>query len=193
MYQICMSSPQDPFIRTADLWQHSFAGESLSFDALEREAFGEIDLQGFLGRHGREQREPEIFACAKKLRAEYLKVGAVGYCYGGWAVFRLGAKWNDLVDCIVAGHPSLLTKEDIAAVDVPVQVQAPEFDPVYTLELKRYTFDTLQVNGVPFDFQYFPGVHHACLVRGSPKVEREREAMARGKNATVAWLRQFLH
>ncbi|KGY15752.1 hypothetical protein PABG_11410 [Paracoccidioides brasiliensis Pb03] len=36
--------------------------------------------------NSREIREPEIFACAKALRQKsYKKVGAIGFCYGGWA------------------------------------------------------------------------------------------------------------
>ena len=148
---------------------------------------------GFLGRNSRDIREPEIFECAKKLCSEYGKVGAVGYCYGGWAVFRLGAEGNGLVDCISTGHPSLLTKADIDGAGVPVQILAPEVDAAYTPEMKEYTFKTLQTNGVAFDYQHFPGVEHACLIRGSPKVSRERDAMARGMNAVVAWCQQYLH
>ncbi|KAK5173280.1 uncharacterized protein LTR77_001961 [Saxophila tyrrhenica] len=170
-----------------------FNGETLNYDALERTAFDEIDLHGFVSRHSREIREPEILACARKLRAEYSKFGAIGYCYGGWAVFRLAAaEHKELVDCVIAGHPSLLTKDDIDHAAAPVQIQAPEIDAAYTAELKEHTFKTLQANGVMFDYQYFPGVEHACLTRGSPKIERERDAMARGKNAAVAWFRQFL-
>ena len=156
-------------------------------------AFDEIDLYGFVSRHSRDIREPEILTCARKLRSEYTKVGAIGYCYGGWVVFRLAATENNgLVDCVVAGHPSLLTKNDIDNAAMPIQIQAPEKDDAYTAELKEHTWRTLQKNGVMFDYQHFPGVEHSCLIRGSSEVEREREAMQRGKNAAVAWFRQFL-
>jgi dienelactone hydrolase len=109
----------------------------------------------------------------------------------------VGAKEHQppLVDCITAGHPSLLTKKDIdeVAVPVPVQILAPEIDPVYTAELKTHSFETITKLGVPFDYQHFPGVEHACFVRGDIKKAGEREAMARGKNAAVSWFRQFLH
>ena len=53
-----------------------------------------FDLGAFLGRNSKEIRGPEIFACAKALKQEltFQKVGIIGFCYGGWAVFRLGAK-----------------------------------------------------------------------------------------------------
>ncbi|TKA77700.1 hypothetical protein B0A55_04015, partial [Friedmanniomyces simplex] len=122
----------------------------------------------------RDIREPEIFACARKLRSEYKKLGASGYCYGGWAVCRLGAKGNDLVDCISMGHPSMLVEADLDGV-------------------AEYTWKTLQKNGVVFGYEHFPGVEHSCFTRGNPGKAGELEAMVRGKSAAVGWFRQFLH
>ncbi|PYI03757.1 alpha/beta-hydrolase [Aspergillus sclerotiicarbonarius CBS 121057] len=166
----------------------------LPVEPLLNERWAEIDLPGFLGRNSREIREPEIFDCARTLRQRHERVGVAGFCYGGWAAFRLGAKEHQpsLVDCITVGHPSLLTKKDIDEVAVPVQILAPEHDPVYTHELKAYTFQTVLGLGVPFDYQHYPGVEHACFTRGDSNKAGEREAMARGKNAAVSWFRQFL-
>jgi len=154
---------------------------------------GKIDFEGYIKNNTREIREPEIFDCARKLRSEYKKVGAIGYCFGGWAVFRLGATGNDLVDCIIAGHPTWLTKDDIDGAAVPTQILAPEFDVPYTEELKEYTFKSLMKRGVAFDYQHFPGVEHSCFTRGRPDKSGEQEAMVRGKAAAVSWLRQWLH
>lgn len=190
----------DHYAREADVTVYVpdfFGGEVLPFGPISRGDWHEVDLGAFLKKNSRDIREPEILECARVLRAMYKKVGAVGFCYGGWAVFRLGAKEHHrprpLVDCITAGHPSLLTKKDIDEVAVPVQILAPEIDPVYTPELKAYTFDTLQKLGLPFDYQHFPKVEHACFVRGDPYKSGEREAMTRGKDAVVCWWRQYLH
>lgn len=53
-----------------------------------------FDIKAFMGRNSKEIRYPEISACASALKSEhnFKKVGAVGFCYGGWAVFKLGAK-----------------------------------------------------------------------------------------------------
>jgi dienelactone hydrolase len=148
-----------------------------------------------MARNARDIREPEIVAFARALREKHSKLAAVGFCYGGWSVFRLGDKEHQppLVDCVTAGHPSLLTKGDIDAVGVPVQMLAPEMDPVYTAELKLHTFQTLQISGIPFDYQHFPGVAHACLVRGDENRPGERAAMVRGKDMAVGWMKHFLH
>ena len=170
-----------------------FGGEVLPAEPLLRGEFHKVDIAGYMKRNSREIREPEIFECAKTLRAEYKKIGAVGYCFGGWAVFRLGAKEHLLVDCITTGHPSLLTKKDIDEVAVPVQILAPEIDPIFSAEMKTYSFETIQKLGIPFAYQHYPGVEHACFIRGNPDLEGEREAMVKGKNAAVYWFKQFLH
>jgi hypothetical protein len=48
-----------------------------------------------------------------------------------------------LMNCITAGHLTLLTKEDINKVAVPVQILALEIDPMYIAELKLRTFETV--------------------------------------------------
>ncbi|GAB1314700.1 Dienelactone hydrolase domain-containing protein [Madurella fahalii] len=191
-----------------------FGGERLPLDAMLAGDWAALNLPSFVTRNTRAIREPEIVGYARALRGRHERVGAVGFCFGGWAVFRLGAgeffakgegegeekdtadggaRPKGLVDCIVAGHPTWLTKEDISGVEVPVQVLAPEVDEEYTEELKLFTFTQLQKKGVPLDYQHFPKVEHACFVRGDIRKEGERAAMERGKNAAVGWFRQWLH
>ncbi|WYZ37080.1 hypothetical protein EsH8_II_000586 [Colletotrichum jinshuiense] len=172
-----------------------FDGFIVDFEPVCQGRFEEIDLAGFSKDNSREIREPEIFDFARKLREKHKKVGAVGFCFGGWAVFRLGAEEHQppLVDCITAGHPTWLTKKDIDEVGVPVQVLAPEIDPVFTAELKSHCFETVMKKGVPFEYHHFPGVEHSCLTRGDPEKTGEREAMTRGKSVAVNWFNQFLH
>jgi dienelactone hydrolase len=177
-----------------------FGGEELDTDAILSGDWGKLDLPNFVGvRNGKEVREPEMVEFIKALRGQgFEKVGAIGYCYGGWAVFRLaGMEWEGktLVDCVSAGHPSMLTKEEIEGVrpDVAVHLLAPEHDHPFTPELKLYAFQTLQKKGVPFEYQHFPGVEHGCFTRGDEKVAGERAALVRGKNAAVAWAKQWLH
>lgn len=51
-----------------------------------------FDIMAFVGRHSKEIRQPEIFAAAKAIKQEhgFKKLGAIGFCYGGWAIARLG-------------------------------------------------------------------------------------------------------
>lgn len=45
-----------------------FGGEALPSEPMLNGDWHKVDLGGFLGRNGRDIREPEIFACAKALR-----------------------------------------------------------------------------------------------------------------------------
>ncbi|KAF2971522.1 hypothetical protein GQX73_g2059 [Xylaria multiplex] len=173
-----------------------FGGWVVDWAAVEEDRWSEIDLDGITENQSREIRGPEIVACARAIKAElgFRRLGALGYCYGGWAVCHLASKGQEiaLVDAISMVHPSWLVKEDIDNITVPFQVLAPEHDPSYTPELKGYTFQTALGLNVPFNYQHFPGTVHGALVRGNEEVKGEREAMARAKNAIVTWFKQYL-
>ncbi len=131
--------------------------------------------------------------CAQILRSKHERLGAMGFCFGGWAVFQLGSTANKgLVDCISMAHPSFLTEEEIQSVGVPVQILAPENDRLYTQELKAFSNRVIPTLGVPYDYQHFPKVEHGFAVRGDAKNPTERAAMERAKNAAVLWFRQWL-
>ena len=160
----------------------------------DRRDWDKLDLPGFLERNAKEIRLPEMLAVCRELKLRYKRLGAVGFCYGAWAVFRLGSTDNSgLVDCISIAHPSNLEKEEIDKVGVPVQILAPEIDAMFTEELKAYTTSTIPKLGVPFDYQYFPRIEHAFASRGDPDNQDERDGMERAKDCIVLWLRQWLH
>ncbi|EKG09655.1 Dienelactone hydrolase [Macrophomina phaseolina MS6] len=169
-----------------------FDGEVIPPEVLkEPNILKTFDFEGFNRRHSKEIRLPQITEVAKALRSRYKRLGAVGFCFGGWAVFRLGAKdQNRLVDCITVGHPTALEKGEIENVGVPVQIIAPEHDPTFTPELKAHSFNTIQALGLPFDYQYFPGLEHAFCTRGNPG---DLHGMERAKNAAILWFQEWLH
>ncbi len=155
-----------------------------------------LDLPGFMTRNAKPVRGPEMVSFAKFLRSKHRRVGAIGFCYGGWAVFQLGAKVTDgstpLVDCISTAHPTFLTKEEMSNVGVPVQIVAPEIDPQFTAELKAYALAEIPKLGVPFDYQFFPGLSHGFAVRGNREDEDEMNGLQRALRAAVGWFREWL-
>ncbi|KAL2825521.1 Alpha/Beta hydrolase protein [Aspergillus pseudoustus] len=155
----------------------------------------QLDMPGFLARNSKLTREGEIVACAKAIRATYTKVGAIGFCFGGWAVFRLGAKSHEppLVDCISTAHPSMLENDEIENVGVPVQILAPEVDPMFSPALKEACNRVIPAKGLPYDYQFFPSVEHGFGIRGNPGDIVEREAMVRAIGAAVSWFKYWLH
>ena len=73
----------------------SYDGEVVAQETMDDpEQFKNFDMAAFFGRHSKEIRWPEILGCATALKQEYgfKKLGVIGFCYGGWAVFQLGAK-----------------------------------------------------------------------------------------------------
>lgn len=147
----------------------------------------------FIGRNNKDIRYPEMESVFKAVKQSHKKVGAIGYCYGGWAVFKLGAKGNNYVDAISTAHPSLLTKEEISAVGVPVQILAPETDQMLTPELKEYCNAEIPKLGVEYDYQYFPGLSHGFAVRGDQNNAEQKKGLERAKNSAVYWFSQHLH
>ena len=154
-----------------------------------------FDMMAFLDRNSKEIRYPEISAGATKLKKEhdFKKVGAIGFCYGGWVVFQLGAKSNPLVDCISMAHPSGMTQAEIEAVGVPVQILAPEHDPMLTPELKAFCNKTIPTLGVEYDYQYFPGLVHGFATRGDKNDPVQKKGLERAKNAAVYWFQTVSH
>lgn len=135
-----------------------------------------------------------MVSVCKELKSTHKKLGAIGFCYGGWAVFQLAAASNKgLVDVISTAHPSLATKEEIDKIAVPVQILAPENDPQYTPELKEHSNKVIPTLGVEYDYQYFPGVNHGFAAKGDPSDPVQKKALERAKNAAVFWFAQHLH
>ncbi|BEI83409.1 hypothetical protein CcaverHIS002_0400130 [Cutaneotrichosporon cavernicola] len=174
-----------------------FGGTVLPADLIDNPAdWVKLDLPNFMARNAKDVRKPEMIAFSQFLRSQHRRVGAIGFCYGGWAVFQLGAKTTDgsppLVDCISTAHPTFLTNEEISNVGVPVQICAPEVDPQFTAELKAYTLAEIPKLGVPFEYQYFPGLVHGFAVKGNREDAAEMKGLQRAMRAAVGWFREWL-
>jgi dienelactone hydrolase len=170
-----------------------FGGEVLDADLIKAGKWAELDVDGFQARNKHSIREPEIFDCVKKLRESgYKKIGAAGYCWGGWGVLRLATE--KLVDCVVCAHPSMVTEADFDGVDVPIMFLQPQHDSMFSNELKLYAFKklVLEKGSLPVEWVHFPGVSHGCLTKGSEDVPGEREAMVKAKDRAVTWWREWL-
>jgi dienelactone hydrolase len=147
----------------------------------------------FIGRNGKDKRFPEIQGCAKELKASFAKVGAIGFCWGAWAVFRLAAKGQDLLDSVAVAHPSLLEESEIENLAVPVQFLVPETDPMFTPQLKEFTLKTLPKLNIAFNYDYYPGLVHGFAARGDQSDAKQKEGLERAKNSAVYWFTQYLH
>ncbi|KAB5530517.1 Alpha/Beta hydrolase protein [Coniochaeta sp. 2T2.1] len=155
-----------------------FGGSVLSPALIDNPAeWTKLNLPAFMERNSKSVRLPEIAAFARFLRTKHQRIGAVGFCYGGWAVFQLGAETPG---------------DEIRKVGVPVQIVVPERDPMFTEALKAYAVAEIPKLGVPFDYQFFPGLEHGFAVRGNREDEAETKGMERAMRVTVAWFREWL-
>lgn len=157
-------------------------------DPVKRAAF---DIPAFIGKHNKTVREPEITAIAQHLKTQFPKVGAIGFCYGGWAVFRLGAN-PAVIDAVSTAHPSLLEPSEIEGLKVPVQILAPETDPTFTPELKELANKVIPTLGVPYEYVYFPKLVHGFATKGDLNDKTQRDGLERAKRSAVNFFKEFL-
>lgn len=92
-----------------------------------------------------------------------------------------------LVDLISTAHPTLLTKEEIDAVAVPVQILAPENDPLFTPELKEHANRVIPTLNIGYMYQFFPGMAHGFATKCDSSNGKQRRALEIAKNAAVGW------
>ncbi|KAI4188323.1 MAG: hypothetical protein LQ346_005335 [Caloplaca aetnensis] len=172
-----------------------FDGEVVEEDTIATpEKQANFDFAAWFGRNNKDIRGPEVFEAARILKQElgFQKVGAIGYCWGGWAAFQVGAKGRNLVDCISVAHPTFLLPEEIDAIDVPVQIIAPENDMMFKPELKAYANKKIPELNIGYDYQYFPNLSHGFATRGDPNNMTQKAGLERAKNAAVTWFATWL-
>ncbi|KAJ9616470.1 hypothetical protein H2200_000189 [Cladophialophora chaetospira] len=174
-----------------------FGGEIVTPERLDPNYKGDepFDLPGFMGRNNWGTRKEEITSFIKALKSElgFKKVGAIGFCWGGGAVVKLGAKGTGLVDSVTSAHPGLFDNADVDALgDCPVQFIAPEDDFTFTPELKEYVLKTLPTKGIDWDYQYFAGLAHGFATRGDSKNPVQKRGLERAKNVAVTWFKEYL-
>ncbi|KAF2642341.1 alpha/beta-hydrolase [Massarina eburnea CBS 473.64] len=170
-----------------------FDGEIVTEETMVNPELREkFDLMGFIGRHNKEIRYPQILAAAKALKAEYSKTGAIGYCYGGWAVFKLGSD-PSIVDAVSGVHPSIVEPAELDALKVPTQILAPEHDFSFTPDLKAHANTVIPTLGVPYEYVYFPGLQHGFAGRGDQNDKAQVAGLERAKNSAVGFFKEFLH
>lgn len=177
----------------ADVYLVDFFGgetvdESTLTDPIKRQQF---DTKAYLGRNNKAIRFPEMKRVVSELRKEYKAIGAIGFCYGGWAVAQLAHPTNQPgVDFIATAHPSLLTPDEVKGIAKPVLWLAPEHDNIFTAELKQLAQDELR-GGKEGKFIHFPHLHHGFATRGDPTNPVQREGLEKAMHEFIAFANTY--
>lgn len=152
-----------------------------------------IDMPRCISRNSKETREPELVRFATQLRSQYNRVGAIRFCWGGWAVFNLGARSNNgFVNCISTAHPSLLEETEVEQVGVPVQILAPENDFMSSPEITAFVNRVIPSLGVAYDYQHFSGAEHWFGTRDEIN-SRECSAVVLAYGIIIDWSQLWLN
>ncbi|KAL9042951.1 MAG: hypothetical protein Q9214_003638 [Letrouitia sp. 1 TL-2023] len=134
---------------------------------------------------------------------------AAGYCFGGKYVLLLGSELSDAVakgrsvkdeeegqvktgPQIKAGaiaHGTLITKEDIEGVKIPITMACTENDQLFPddvrIEGQKYLVD----QEIPHEIQVFPGVPHGFAVVGEYENSKIKDAQKTAFEQMISWLK----
>ncbi|OLN96696.1 Protein AIM2-like protein 7 [Colletotrichum chlorophyti] len=127
-----------------------------------------LNVTEFLNKH-----PPEVTDSIVKTAVAYLrdvlgikKIAASGYCFGGRYAVRV-LSGEDAVDVAFTAHPSLLTTEEVKAVQRPLGLANAENDPAFPLQQQTETNNILGQLGHGFAASLYSGVEHGFAVRAN--------------------------
>lgn len=176
-------------------------------------------LDMWLARHTPEKVLPILHKAIEGAKEEFADAIAngggiygAGYCFGARYILTLAGKHPDTVawgqeskpqdvesgevekgpeiKVAAAAHPTTMTKEELAAIQVPVSLALVENDPVFPEELATAARDALEKNGVEHEIKTYSGVPHGFAVLGDyddSKIMSEQQ-IAYGQ--MLGWLQQ---
>lgn len=170
---------------------------------------GDINVPGFnttafLNMHGPKQTDPIVAAGLAYLRSlGVTRIGATGYCFGGRYAFRAGAaKGNSSstststgiggAHAVFAAHPSMLSDEEIAAIQGPTSVAAAETDGLMPAERRTQITSLLQKSGKEYSFAVYGGTSHGFGVRVNVTDPRQKFAKEEAFLQAVRWFSVWL-
>jgi len=173
-----------------------FHGDAPSPSMLESpEQRAKFDFAAFKAKHPEEIVWQETVKLIEELKAHHgvKKIASIGFCYGGWITFRLGA--TDLVDAVAGAHPSMVkVPEDIENIKKPSLWLLAETDQHFSAEVIETTKKILEAKKPQVSiFHYYPGVVHGFAVRGRTSEDKVvADAAADARTQAVKFFNDFL-
>ena len=139
--------------------------------------------------------DPIIARVIKYIHERYgedVRIGGVGYCFGGRYVMRLMG--SDVFDVGVVNHPSFFTMEEVEKLGKgkKLAIFAAETDNILTAEKRRATEDILTKTSATWMSTVFSGTHHGFSVRGDLNIKEVRIAKEKAFKGAVEWFQDWL-
>ncbi|WP_221073865.1 dienelactone hydrolase family protein [Agarivorans aestuarii] len=136
--------------------------------------------------------EQDFLAAAqflKKHDASNGKLGAVGFCFGGYVVNMLAARMGSELDAGVPFYGTPAAKELRANIKAPLQIQLAELDKRVNATWPEYEQD-LMANKVDFEMHMYSKANHGFHNDSTGRYDEENAELA--WNRTIAFFEQHL-
>lgn len=131
----------------------------------------------------REKIQNDFVAAAQFLKSHPRsngKLGAVGFCFGGYIVNYLAAVDSTLLSAGVPFYGTPASKELRKNIKAPLMIQLGQLDERVNATWPEYEAD-LKVNNVPYQMHMYPDAHHGFHNDSTGRYDE--------KNAELAWQR----
>lgn len=128
----------------------------------------------------------DFVAAANFLKAHKLsngKLGAVGFCFGGYIVNYLAAVDSDLLAAGVPYYGTPASKELRSNIKAPLMIQLGELDERVNASWPEYEAD-LKANNVDYHMHMYEGAHHGFHNDSTGRYDEE--------NAELSWQRTLV-
>ena len=108
------------------------------------------------------------------------KLGATGFCYGGWVVNTLAVRMGKDLNAGVPFYGRAPAIEDVAKIQAPLMIQYAENDPRVNASREAYQ-KALEENKKDFVMHIYEGTRHGFHNNSTPRYNEEQ--------ANIAWER----
>jgi dienelactone hydrolase len=169
-------------------------GSEAPIDAEKR--IKDFNFEKFRSFNSKEKRYPQILAYAQELKKNHQRVFGIGYCWGAWGSYMLGAE-EGLMAGVSVNHPSLLRiPEDIENLKCDTVIVAPYTDSAFPPESRAIAekiFDRKAKEEKLFSkIVVYPGFVHGFAARGDVGDAFSNDAIEDAKTETVLFIQKCL-
>lgn len=154
-------------------------------------------------RNSPEKRFPGVLEFIDKLRCSQepdAKMGAVGFCWGGYGVAQLAhgglaSNGRTLIDAAYTAHPSgLKVPEHIVGIKLPYGMIVGDVDFALSVDEAKQSAEILEKKeGVPSEVVIVPDARHGFAVRYDPDNKSEIEMADQAEDQMVRWFAHHLN